>query len=140
MKYSILDPEVAGGLGANSKLDTSVHPPRVLKLHYEVAGWLGDDLVQSFPCYLVTRRLWQRLAALKPTGAATEAAEVTVSAEFKELDPNKAVPEVWGLKVTGAPGEDDLGLTEDARLVVSEPVLGAMRAMQLRHCGDSTFA
>lgn len=54
MKFYILDPEVAGGLGTQTEIDSSVHPPLVKRLHYELDAWMGDDLVQTFPCYLVT--------------------------------------------------------------------------------------
>lgn len=138
MKFFALDPEVAGGLGSDSKLDTSVHPPRVLRLHYEIDAWLGDDLVQTFPCYLVTRRLWEMLGRLKATGASIQAAKVTVSDDFKEMNPGKAVPEFLWLKVTGEAGKEDLGLTKDARLVVSEPVLEAMRD-RLKHCDVAAY-
>ena len=139
MKYFLLDPEVAGGLGKNSKLDTSVHPPRVLRLHYEVDAWLGDDLVQSFPSYLVARRMWERLGSLKPTGVATAAAEITASDEFRELNPGRVVPQFVWLKVSGAPGKDDFGLTANAGLVVSERVLKEMKSGQLEHCDVSAF-
>ena len=35
MKYFYIQPEVAGGLGKNTVMDRSVHPPIVSRLHYE---------------------------------------------------------------------------------------------------------
>ena len=135
----MLNPEVAGGFGSKTKLDTSVHPPRVLRLHYEIDAWLGDDLIQRFPCYLVTQRLWKRLEKVRPTGAHVKAVEVTMSPEFMELNPAKALPEFLWLKVDGAPGRDDFGLTPDARLVVSDLVLEKMKAERLEQCNVSDF-
>ena len=40
MKYYVLEPEVAGGLGENSIVDHSVVPFQVTRLHYEFEGWL----------------------------------------------------------------------------------------------------
>lgn len=42
-KFFALEPEVAGGLGPNTVMDRSVHPPRVSHLHYVFDGWMGDD-------------------------------------------------------------------------------------------------
>ena len=57
-----LQPEVPGGFGERSVLDTSVHPPTVHRLHFEFMGWDGDDLVTSFPCFLVSERLGKAMA------------------------------------------------------------------------------
>jgi hypothetical protein len=47
---------VAGGYGEDAILDTSVCPERVERLHYEFDGWLGDDLLESFPVFIITER------------------------------------------------------------------------------------
>ncbi|APF85630.1 hypothetical protein HI806_01945 [Ralstonia solanacearum] len=60
MNYFFLEPEVAGALGENTVLDASTHPPRVEKLHFEFSGWLGDAILESFPCVIATLRgYWQ---------------------------------------------------------------------------------
>lgn len=46
--YKLIEPEVAGSLGKETELDSSVFPPHVKKLHYEFDGWLGDDILESF--------------------------------------------------------------------------------------------
>ena len=55
--YYFIEPEVAGGWGGNTIADTSVHPPKISKLHYQFDGWLGDDLLESFPCFIVSESL-----------------------------------------------------------------------------------
>ncbi|MGW8329895.1 hypothetical protein ACWGLE_18570 [Streptomyces sp. NPDC055897] len=70
-RFYRLTPEVAGGFGSRTDLDSTVHPPYVMRLHYEVADWLGDCLVQTFPCFLVLRAVGAELdkAALRtPNG------------------------------------------------------------------------
>jgi hypothetical protein len=37
-KYFLIEPEVAGELGADTVMDSSVHPPRVSELHHELKG------------------------------------------------------------------------------------------------------
>ena len=139
MKFYILNPEVAGGLGSRTQMDCSVHPPSVKRLHYELEGWLGDDLVQSFPCYLATKKLHATLAAIHPAGLSFAAADVSASESFKDQNPGVTPPEMTWLKVHGAPGKDDFGLTADARLVVSERILKHMRTAQLSHCDVMDF-
>jgi hypothetical protein len=72
-----LEPEVAGGLGPHSVLDTSVHPPIVLKLHYEFDGQPCDDVLEAFPSYIVTHRL---AVAIQRSGLTDfQLADITVS-------------------------------------------------------------
>jgi hypothetical protein len=139
MKYFILDPEVAGSLGFKTAMDTTVHPPTVASLHFVVDAWLGDDIVQSFPCYLVTEELKTRLKSIKPSGLTFAFAEITASDNFEELNHGRKLPELSWMKVTGAPGSDDVGLTADARLVVSERVLAEMKRLKFDHCDVKQF-
>lgn len=139
MNHFILDPEVAGSLGPRTEMDTSVHPPIVKKLHFEVDAWLGDDLVQSFPCYLVSDGLKTKLKALNPTGVLFASAEVTASDNFEELRHGRTLPTLSWLKVNGDAGRDDFGLTVDARLVVSERAVEEMRRSHFHHCGVKKF-
>ena len=106
--FYILEPEVAGGLGDGTVMDTSVHPPRVQQLHYQFDGWLGDDLVASFPCFVVTARLRTAIEHSGFTGAAFAPVRVTTSDTFREMYPGTALP-VWAwLQVRGTAGADDL--------------------------------
>ncbi|WP_165824445.1 hypothetical protein [Tsukamurella pulmonis] len=60
MPYSF-HAEVAGGWGEDTAVDATVHPPIVEYLDYEVQGWLGDDLITSFPVHLVSPRLLEAM-------------------------------------------------------------------------------
>ena len=64
----VIEPEVAGGFGRATVLDTRTHPPQVSRLEYEFDGWLGDDLLTTFPCYIVSRRLQDALEMTDLTG------------------------------------------------------------------------
>jgi hypothetical protein len=139
MSYYILDPEVPGELGSKTKLDTSTHPPRVSALNYELNNWLGDDLFQSFPCFVVTNRLRQKLESHKATGIKFAELELTLSDNFRELHPNTKAPECSWLKVVGKAGEDDFGLSSDFRLVVSESALSVLKTFQLENCEVKTW-
>jgi len=130
MRYYLLEPEVAGGLGRNTVLDRTSHPPVVTRLHYEFDGWLGDELLESFPCFIVTQRLRVKIEELGFTGVRFSPVEVTLSTQFKTLYPDREVPQFAWLKVDGEPCKDDLGLATDHRLIVSERTLVAMNLKQ----------
>lgn len=98
-KHWNLEPEVAGELGAGSMLDLSVHPPRVSKLEYIIKGWLGDDLLETFPCYIVTTPLAQSLVAAQLSGLHLDNISIVISDEFRELYPNRRIPDFRWLRV-----------------------------------------
>jgi len=89
MKLFLLEPEVSGGLGERTTFGEN---NRVVNLHYEFQGWLGDELLESSPCFIVTESLANSLSANKLSGIMLEDAEVTTSEEFDELYPNRALP------------------------------------------------
>lgn len=76
MKYYYLEPEFSSGLGDNTIMDTAVHPPAVTRLHYEFDGWLGDSMVTSFPCYIVTEDVKEKILKSGFSGIAFGKVEV----------------------------------------------------------------
>ena len=137
MKYYILEPEVAGGVGVNTVMDRSRHPPIVTRLHYELDGWLGDELLETFPCYIITQRLRQEIEDAGFTGVEFATVEVTTSRQFRDLYPSRDIPDFAWLKAIGTAGLDDFGISRANRLTVSARVLKLLR---LKHCGFVEFA
>ena len=135
--YYLLEPEVAGTVGPNSDLDASVHPPVVKRLEYVFAGWLGDHLVESFPCYLVSEALARRLRA-EPwiTGYELDKVSVALDPQFVLLDGEvaRSLPRWRWLKLVGRPGVDDIWPDGRANLHVSGPVLAVLQDFKLEHC------
>ena len=68
MEYYLIEPEVAGGIGEHSVIDRSSGKMVVRKLHYEFDGWLGDELLESTPCFIVSERLDSRNRACAVDG------------------------------------------------------------------------
>jgi len=120
MKYFCIDPEVAGGLGGETIIETRKTPPLVTSLHYTFEGWLGDEILQSFPCYIVSRGLANDIEANELSGVLFGDVKVDVSETFKDLYPDRPLPPFVWMKVTGREGADDFFLSSDSRLVVSE--------------------
>jgi hypothetical protein len=139
MKYFYVEPEVAGGLGRNTVLNRRAHPPIVSKLHYQFDGWLGDALLESFPCFVVTELAKQRIQAAQLTGAAFDEVEVSKSDQFQELYPTRQLPRFAWFRVAGRPGKDDLGIAPDGRLVVSERAIALLRELGIAQASVVEF-
>jgi hypothetical protein len=127
-KTYILEPEVPGGLGPRTQMDRSTHPPIVSVVHFVFDGWLGDQLVESFPCYLVAPSLAQALADAGITGIEFADAEIETSEQFEVMYPNRLLPDFKWLKVVGNPTDSDMFITSDNRLAASERTLDVILA------------
>ena len=132
----VIRPEVAGGLGSDSILDHSVHPPVVHRLHYVFSGWLGDDIVESFPCYLVSTRLAGAITHAGLSGVRFDDAIVSKDPQFVRFFPEVAasLPEWRWLRPTGQAHESDFWQMPNGRLVVSAQALEVVRGFNLHHC------
>jgi hypothetical protein len=139
MKYYLLSPEVAGGLGPNTVMSQTVHPPEVARLHYHMEGWLGDELLESFPCFVVTQRLADAIKNAQLTGVGFGDVEVTLSEQFRLLYPDRELPRLAWLKIVGKVAQDDLGMDKRNRLVASEVALQVFKAVTLENCAISEF-
>lgn len=132
--YYSLEPEVAGGLGVNSLIDSTVHPPIVTRLHYHFEGWPVDDLIETFPCYIVTRRLKMAIEESSLIGFILGPVEISKSVMFDEIHPGMELPEFHWLKVNGIKGKDDFFIADDHRLVVSRKALDIFQKFTLENC------
>jgi len=137
MGYYVLGPEVPGALGERTEL---IHRPGsyplVERLHFEFgAGTLGNDLIETYPVFMVTRALADALRAstLRGFSLSTDL-EVSVDDNVRELEPDWPVPAIEWLHVSGVAGSDDFGLDETARLVVSEGALSILRRFKIDDC------
>ena len=53
-----LEPEVAGEIGENSKIKYERGMINEVEfLHYEFTGWLGDEILTSHPCFIVSENI-----------------------------------------------------------------------------------
>lgn len=140
MRYYILDPEVAGGWGKNTVFTrTPGRPTMVHKLHYNFDGWLGDELLETVPCFIVTQKLADLIQAARATGAEFDHVEVSKSKQFEDFYPDRRLPQFVWLKVNGIAGKDDFGLSDRHRLVVSERILEILKSRPFSQCGVSPY-
>jgi hypothetical protein len=128
-----------GGLSFHARrrdgheLNPSVHPPIVTYFHHRFEGWLGDDLLEAFPCFLVTSALAKALEEAGLVGFSLDDVEVSVSLEFQEMYPERILPEFRWLKITGKVREADFCLTPDHRLEASNRALDVLRRFNITH-------
>lgn len=118
--YKIIEPEVAGNWGKDTIADTSVHPPLIKYLHFEFYGWLGSDILETFPCFLVSERLRKLIEESNLCGISFDNAKISYSESFLEIEYNKKVPDFIWMKIHGKEDIDDFWLTEKHQLAVSE--------------------
>lgn len=110
--YKLIEPEVAGGLGEQIQMDNSFFPPLIKNLHYEFKGWLGDDILESFPCYIVTERLRDGIELVKLTGVSFDKVFISKSETFLELYPDRELPNFFWAKINRESNKDDFFITE----------------------------
>ena len=94
MKYYILNPEVAGELGDGSEVVYENGKIKEVKfLEYVFMGWLGDELLTTHPCFIVTKSLQEDIILAGLTGMEFDEIRVTISDEFIELYGDRHIPE-----------------------------------------------
>jgi hypothetical protein len=149
MNYYILDPEVPGGMGSDTVIQPSSDNSflwHVDSLHIEIAGWMGDDLLQNHPCHMVTDRLKKALEVSDLSGFEIAKMKVTVDEQslmFRDsLFTSWPLPPIHWLKITGIAGIDDFGLTAPTApidFVVSARAMNLLRSFQLESCEISEY-
>lgn len=150
MKLYGLEPEVAGGFGENTVVSNLENVrakrerPIVTHLHYEFSGWLGDEILETTPCFIITESLADSIQRSELKGYTVADVETSVTEEFEELYPGRTLPkfkrlvpqgtvEVRGNNFKSWSG-DDFCLSPKSILVVSEKALAVLRKHQLNHC------
>ncbi|WP_288447477.1 hypothetical protein [uncultured Chryseobacterium sp.] len=118
--FRLIEPEVAGGLGERTQIDNSFFPPLIINLHYEFEGWLGNDILESFPYYIVTEKLRKGIEHEKLTGISFDNVTVSKSETFLELYPDRELPNFFWAKINGESNRDDFFITEKNGLAISE--------------------
>jgi hypothetical protein len=137
-EYYVVEPEVAGGFGEHTEIDRSSGRMDVKKLHYQLDGWLGDELLESTPCFIVSEQLAQAIERGQLTGVGFDDVEVTISNQFRDLYPNRKLPKFIWLKVNGKPGQDDFGIAAGLRLIVSGRALDLLKQVGISHAASIT--
>lgn len=128
--YHRFEPEVAGGLGPGIDYDPRRGAePLVGPLHYEFAGWLGDDIVTTSGYWIVTGRLADALRESPLTGYELGEVVVTTEEQFDMFYSHLDLPRDWKRLIpTGTEeGGEDFVLETVVDLLVSDAALELLR-------------
>lgn len=69
MKFYKLEPEIAGEIGESSKIEyENGKIKKIIFLEYLFSDWLGDELLSTHPCHIVTENLKKDISANNLTG------------------------------------------------------------------------
>jgi len=149
MKLYFLEPEVSGGhgehtiYGTEQDIEAKGISGKVEYLHYEFEGWLGDDLLESTPAFIVSNILQTELEKSNFKDYKLEECLITTSDEFKEMYPNKEIPtfnrfiplgkiEVEGEKFKNWSG-NHFCLSPKGELVVTQEALDLLKRVSIDH-------
>ena len=119
--YQKIQPEVIAGLGERTEY-LEKQPPfnTVVKLHIQLEDWLGDDLMECHPCFIVTEELKKGLENSEFNGFEIAEMEVTQDEYFSNnYQLKKPLPKFYWLKIIGKKDADDFYLSEKDYLMSS---------------------
>lgn len=150
MNLFILKPEVAGQKGDATVITNydelrsgAALYPEVTRLEYEFYGWLGDELLESFPVFIATVDLQRTIEAASLSGAEFRPVVISKSEFFMEAHDYDLPAFVWfvprgrvtieGSEITSWTGED-FNLAQRAELVVTGKGLTILRRHRIGHC------
>jgi hypothetical protein len=130
MPYA-LEPLRAGELGMGTELDVGTHPPGVRRVEYVLDAPTEEDLIKSFPVFLVSEELAAALTSEKLSGFQLDDADVHLNDQYVELHESAPHKRYRWLRLT--PSESaDCWLNDQYRLCVSD----RMYAVISHHCID----
>jgi len=138
--FYYVEPEVAGGLGDGTVIDTVSTSPYVSVLEYEFFGWMGDELLESYPCFVVTLNLARALKQNQFTGFTLDPVGIKKAGEFEMIHPSMILPEFKWLRVHGVAGSSDFGLSQDCRLVVSDAAIKVIQSCGLKYADIEMYS
>ena len=118
-----LEPEVPGELSRGTVLDRSTHPPRVTSLEVTFEGWVGDPLLEIFPCFFVTEEFRQAVVSASLTGCHFE----RFAYSFGDGVPEQMRKTTFWRLVAGTASGHDFAVDDSGYLLVSERVVDLLR-------------
>ncbi|WP_206743172.1 hypothetical protein, partial [Chryseobacterium sp. Leaf394] len=113
------------GLGEKTEfVEQKLTSKTVSKLHIKLEDWLGDDLMECYPCYLITENLKENLKNQTFTGYMIEDVEISMGEYFfNNYNVNKSIPKFYWLKINGDENKTDLYIGKEKKLFCSEKLL-----------------
>jgi len=94
---------------------------------------MGDDIVESFPTFVVTAALAEAIVSSGLSGVELDDVIVTMDPQFVELFPDAAssLPAWRWLRLDGQPHKSDFWQDESAHLMLSADALDVLRRFRI---------
>lgn len=124
-QYQTVQPEVIVGLGEETEFLEKKAPFLIVtKLHIQLEDWLGDDLMECHPCYIVTEKLKKDLQKSKFKGFEFSEMTVTKDEYFNDnYQLAKPLPVFHWMKINGKQDIDDICIGSGKSLLIDEQML-----------------
>ncbi|GAL82602.1 hypothetical protein JCM19274_5677 [Algibacter lectus] len=123
--YIKIQPEVICGLGEKTTFK-EFEPPfkTILNLHIDLEDWLGDDLMECYPAFIITEKLKKGLEISDFSGFKFSEMEVSKAEYFEDnYQLEKPVPIFFWLQVIGQEFADDILLNDKKELYLKPKLL-----------------
>jgi hypothetical protein len=123
--YKIIQPEVIVGLGEKTEfLEKEAPFKTITKLHIKLEDWLGDDLMECFPCYIITENLKNELIINNFSGYKIKDLEITMSEYFfNNYTLQKPIPKFYWLIIDGIEDKTDIYLGKEKKLFCNDRLI-----------------
>ena len=123
--YLKIQPEVIVGLGERTEFSEIVPPFKTItNLHIMLEDWLGDDLMECFPAYIVTDNLKNALVESSYSGFQFKTMEVTQAEYFDDnFQLDKELPIFHWMVISGNIGSEDMALNNKKELFIRSDFL-----------------
>jgi hypothetical protein len=120
--YKVVQPEVIVGIGNDTEFAETVAPFKTVNgLHIDLEDWLGDDLMECHPCYIITEDLKNGLKKTAFSGYTISELKLTKSEYFADnYSVKKKLPVFYWFKINGKVNIDDVYLGDGRSLFLSE--------------------
>jgi hypothetical protein len=129
----VLEPLIAGELGDDTVLDTGSHPPLVRSVEFVLDAPTDEDLIESFPVFLVSEELGSALAAAKLNGFRLDDADVRPSSEYLAVFGEVPHKRYRWLRMISS-GASDCWLDDQYRLCVSDRMYSLISRHRIEGC------
>lgn len=141
MNYFKLEPEIAGAIGDNSKIEyENGKIKEVLFLEFCFMDWLGDELLSTHPCYIITESVKNDIILNQLQGVQFQEILISFSDEFCELNETGRVPKFIRIicnndfEKKDNDSLQDFYLNKYKELIVSEKALKIFQNHTLANC------
>ena len=136
----VLEPLVAGELGDGTQLDATTHPPLVRHVEFVLDLPTDEDLIESFPVFLVSESLGHALASANLTGFWFDDADVRPSTEYLAAYGAVSHKRYRWLRPQCRPHSSDCWLDERHRLCVSDRMYAVLSQHRIDGCAVTIAA